>query len=134
MDPGDPTTAQRERRFQFDLRTLLAVTAIVALSAAAISPRVSLVALLLAVVAIPILTAAVCVWNRWPWWIGLVFLLVLAAALTPADPLSMNLFQAPACVVYGLSMLLWQSMQKRQIDRRRAFSSDTRSRGECKGR
>ena len=116
MNAGDSANPQRTRPFQFDLRTLLAVVAIVALSAAAIGPRASLVALLLAVVAVPILAAAVCIWNRWSWRIGLVFLVVLAAALTPADPASMFILAIPACVVYMLTVLAWNVMRRRRTD------------------
>ena len=112
MSPGDPVTPPR-RRFQTDLRTLLAVTAIVALSTALPASPASL---LLGLIAVPILAAAVCTWNRWPWWIGLVFLVVLAAALTPADPASMLIVATPACVVYMLTLLAWNVMRKRRTD------------------
>ena len=116
MNTGDPANPQRQRPFQFDLRTLLAVTAIVALSTAIIARPTSLVALLLAVVAVPILAAAVCAWNRWSWRIGVVFLAVLSMAATPADPASMLIFAIPACVVYMLTLLAWKAMRKRRMD------------------
>jgi len=117
MNAGDSANPQRARPFQFDLRTALAVTAIVALSTAAIVGRASLVTLVLAAVAVPVLAAAVCEWNRWSWRIGLVLLLVLSMLATPADPLSMWLFAIPACVVYVLSVLAWKAMRKRRTDR-----------------
>jgi hypothetical protein len=115
MDPGDPTTPQRERRFQFDLRTLLAVTAIVAVASAMIVRAGPLEVLIAGVLSIPIVVVAVCAWSRCSWLIGLVFVMALAVAATPPDPASMLIFAIPASVVYAVSVLAWRTMRKRRI-------------------
>ena len=112
MNTDDSTTPQRPRPFQFGLRTLLAVTAIAALAMAMITRAGPFEVLLVGVVAIPILVVAVCSWNRRSWLIGLVFLMALAVAATPPDPVSMLIFAVPACVVYVLGVLAWKAMRK----------------------
>ena len=113
MEPGD-VTSPAGRRFQFDLRTLLAVTAMVAIAATMITHTGPFELLLLGAVGIPILVVVVCAWNRSSWRVGVVLLMAVSVAATPADPASMLLLAVPLCGLYVLGVLVWKVMQRRK--------------------
>ena len=64
----------------------------------------------LAAVAVLVVTAFTS--KRWLWAVGLVGCIALAAASTPADPLSMLLVGVPCCGLYALSAFAWNANGK----------------------
>jgi hypothetical protein len=97
---------QETRPFQFGIKSILAVMVIAALSLAVAATHANIASLIVALVGIPIQLALLCAWNGWSWRSGLIVLLVLSMAVTPADPYSMILVAVPASVVYFLTLLV----------------------------
>jgi len=104
---------ETERRwYQYGVKSLLVLTALVAVTLSMLARSGTVAALLVGLVAVAILLVSACTGNRRPWLIGLVFVLALVAALTPPDPFGTALVAVPACLVYLLGVAAWNAVRK----------------------